>query len=946
MKKMIHRLLIVLLCTLIPTFLYIKTPSLEGQSKGLSETKVVMVNEDMGITIDDQPYNFAQVLIEKLIRESSFDMSTSNFADAFNALERGDVKYVIVFDSEFSKSVNSFDDVNQISAKVKYYYNHTYDTSVQGNIDSENERNKIFDILQNEISTVYNKTIVNKVEESKEMLRNDISNDIDLVEEIRTTSEDNTSSLQSDISAANQHISGFNNEMGDKISKIDENVSNAKETEAVIIDKSNENKQINENDIVFYDSFKTGIEDNYNMNLSEFLEYSELLVGDNGVAPYIVDDAIPVYIKYSEQYEININMLSSLITYDELDLGNLCSVGYDYTDLKTRLANLEISYVDTITKEISTSKLLTKSEIDELIEEAYNTCSEKSSLWQTDYNIGTSESLNNLFVSNKNILLNEIKEESNSKSINITTFQNSNAVVVINIGDNAPGSSVRLSENQIADFNTFNKMMAILEEKTSFTQVKYDSTKEYYMSVTNYNNFESLKTILLKEYELYGGTYSDVRSILNSNSLGELNNFYGINTLNTLDNQNFSYIKNEYTDISNEISLLSEYENSVFYHQLEKSLIAKYSERFFVSDSSAMAMDDYSNSIINFINLSVEESNILIEEYEELHGSNLTKLNDDSDLIIASYNKAGELNSIIIESGNINLGNYSSMEENSKLIKEENTEIINHTSQVLENNNTINETVRTNEENYSDSLEKLEESNEEQKDFVENYEKILSNANQNGVSNNDFYNYIVNPIEFSNEDIGENVSGLNSYFIMSWLFMGLLFISAVSKKYKDKFTLGLNTGDFKESAITKFINQYLIYILTILTFGFIYSLMLVLKFEIDNAITFIIKIILLSLLISYIMYKLITRFKFYGYLIIVFVISIMYILLFINDTSIFNRIVALPIAMFNNFIMANIYNVTYQNAYLYTLLLYVIMAGIITILDIFVKKMMRNTNEV
>lgn len=946
MKKTIQRILIVLLCTMIPTFLYLKTPSFEGQSKNLSETKVVVVNEDAGITIDDEQYNFAQVLIDKLISESEFDMSTSNFADAFNALEKGDVKYVIVFDSEFSNSVNSFDDINQVSAQVKYYYNHTYDTSVKGNVESENERNKIFETLQNEISITYNKTIVNKVEDSKEMLRNDIDNDIDLVEDIRTTSENNTTSLLSDIDVANQHISGFKNEMGEKISMIDKNVDNAKETETVIVDTATENKQLNEDDIIFYDSFQSGIENSYNMNLAEFLEYSELLVGDNGVAPYIVDDAIPVYINYNQQYESNINMLSSLITYDELDLGNVCKVGYDYTNLKTKLTNLEINYVDTNTKEVKTSKLFTVSEVNQLIEDSFNACSDNSSRIQSEFNIGSGEALNSLYISNKSILFNEIKEESNSKSINIATFQSSNAVIVINKGDNAPGSSVKLSENQVADFNAYNKLMAILDEKSSYTYVKYESSKEYYMSVTNYNNFESLKTIVLKEYELYGGSYSSVRSIVNSNGLGELNNFYGIHTLNSLDNQNFSYMKSEYADISNELALLSEYENSVFYHQLEKGIITKYSEKFFVSDVNSLAMNDYSNTIVNFINLSVDESNILIKEYEKLHGNNLTKLNDNSNLIIASYNKSGELSSIIIESGNINLGNYSSMEENSDLIKKENTEIINHTSQVRENNNTINERVRSNEDDYSSSLEKLEESNDEQKEFVEEYEKILSNANQNGVSNNDFYNYIVNPIEFSNEDIGEGVSGLNSYFIMSWLFIGLFFINAMSAKYRDKFTLNFNAGDFKESLTTRFINKYLLYILTVLLFSFIYSLMIAMKYEVDNAMSFIFKIILLGLIISYIMYKLIERFKFYGYLIIVFVISIMYMLLFLNDSSLINRIIAMPIAMFNNFIMVNIHSVAYQNAFMFTLLIYIIIAGIITTLDIIAKKIMRKKNEV
>lgn len=938
MKKTLHRILIVSLCTLIPTMLYLKTPSIEDQSIKLNDTRVVIVNEDEGVLINGQPYNFAQAMIDNLIKESEFDVSSENFADAFSLLEKGKVKYIILFDAKFSESINSFDRVNQVKGKVSYYYNHTYDTSVNGNIESENERNAMFELLQNDISTVYNKTIISKVEESKEMLRDDIDSDVELSEEIRNTSEDNSKALTSEIDASNKHISGFKNEMGEKITLIDGNIKDSTEIENVIINSAIENGDNIEGSIIFYDGVRTNVENTYNNSLEEYLKYSNLLVGEDGVATYITNESLPVYAKYDQQYKSNLSILNSIISYDESEIGSICNSDSDHTELKNRVTNLKVNYVDKSTKELKQESLFSTTEAEELFVNISNSCSEKFDIKSTEYNIGSTDALNKLYVSNKNILLTEIIEEANLKSININSFQNSNVVIEKNRGDDAPSTSVKLSANQVSDFNAYNILIAILEEDTNYAKINYDSNKDYYMSTTNNANFDTLKTIVKSEYSLYGGTYSNVRDIINGSQLGSVNNFYGLNTLNVLDNHNLSYIKSEYNDISKETKLLTEYGDSIFYHHLEKSLVNKLGERFFAGSVNSMSMEEYNNFVANYITISVGESSKLIEDYEKLHGDSLTKLNDDSELIIASYEKSDGLNSMIMESGYINLENYKEMENSSTLLKEENRQIIEHTSQVKENNSKINETVKENEEKYSKSLEKLEEANEEQEKFVSDYEQILSKANQNGINNNSFYEYITNPVEFENNDVGDNVTALNSYFIVLWLFIGLLFINTIYSKYKEKFTLKFSSGDFKESWIQKFMNEHLLYFLTVILFGLIYSFVLVQKFEIISYLLFIIEVTVLSLMISYIMKKIIKKFNFYGYLTILFAIAIMYILLFMNGDSTIIRVISIPVVMMDNFIKVHIYNIPYQNSFVYTLSIFGFATVLVIVFDIISKR--------
>ncbi|MFV0382123.1 MAG: hypothetical protein ACK5KR_07895 [Breznakia sp.] len=939
MKKIIYKIVIMIVCVAVPIFLYLQTPDLQSEGKELAETTVILVNEDEGIKVEDRQYNFGQILTESFVKKSEFNAKNNNFADAFNALENGSAMYVIVFDRDFSKAINSYDSTNQIKGKVEYYYNHTYDTSLNGNVQSENERNRIFEELQNEISSVYTKTIVSKVEETKEMLRKDIDSDIALSDGIKKTSVQNTANIAGAINSANQHISGFKNEMAEKIAIVDENIKNSKEMESGIVKKAKENELLVNSSEDFHEVFKTGIEQNYSTNKDDYIMSRDLFMGENGIHSYITKTVLPIYAQYDMQYKHNIGQFLNIIDIDEKGFMNIALDVYEesnYTELKEYLKSMQISALDVETKKINKIALFTEAEVNEIVTNAYTNAADVYDENEISYNAGEYTNLNEIYQGNKGILLAEIKEEATKSSINTAVFQNANVIGASPLADGIPVGMVQIQESQLADFNAYNRFMAILEEKTNPIQIPYSNNKCYYMNSVNNTNFNTLKNIIKSEYVPYGGGYTAMHNIVNENSLGVLGSFYGLSALNVSDAKILALLKREYADVEKEVNLLNAYASSLFFNALEKEAVAKFNSKFFEVGSKNML--EFNDDALLFMKTNSEVSSSLLKEYEKKHDRNLTKLHEDSAFIVNEYNKSKEHNASIIESGNINLSAYATMSDNNRLVKEENTQIIEHIAGVKKNNTNINGVAQKNNKDYLVSLKELSDANAVQESFVGDYEKILEVANVNGVSNTNFFDFISDPIAYSKQDIGMNISTTTSYFIIFWLFAGIFIINGLYDKFKKQFLLNLNQKDFSDNKVIGFFNKHLIYISLLIIFGSAYALAIVEKFEIQNASIFIGEMIVIAVLISYIMRSLIKKSRFIGYSIILFVIAIMYIVLFASEGNLANEILALPLITLDHFIMSNIYEVTYPNAFIYALVIYIGIALFIVLVDFVISK--------
>ncbi len=917
MKKRLYQVIIVSICILVPVFLYSQTPSVESQKKEMANTSVILVNEDEGIVIDEEQHNFGQTLVDNFIKESEFNAKTSNFADAYNALESGEAKYVVVVNRDFSKAVNSYDST-QVQGKVQYYYNHSYDTSVEGNVESENERTRIFNVLQNDLSQVYIKSIVSDVEQTKTMLKDDVESDIELAEGVRITVESNADRLERELASANQLMSNFNNQMGENISVVDGNIVVSKETETQVVNQATENETLVTSSIDFHENFKTGIEDNYASNKEAYLSYSQLLVGDEGIHPYITGVILPTYENYNQEYQNNINLLSSLINLDSQNFGSVSldvNIVNDYSNVVSYLQGLTASYLNVETNELTTIQLFTDEEINNFIQVAYN---EALPIYQANaeaYNLGSSSNLEGINSSSKAGLLSQIREVAGAQSINVATFQ---TLAV------ASGADVILTDADIYEFNAYNQLMASLGAGAS---IQLEVGAGHGMTTDNYAQFTTLTSIVKTAYIPYGGSYTSISGIMNG---GVLNATEGI----------FAYLNNEYADLETERALLVDYSSELFYHALEEQVITSYKDKFFTFSSKTIP--EFNASVLEFVATNKETSENLLNAYEETYGNHLVKLNTDSTLIVSNYTTSNTINSKIIELGNINLTGYDTMRENNDLVKEENTRITDHINQIKTSNGLVNEGVDQTLKDYIVSVGKLEDANDSQAEFVKDYEEVLSVANVNGVNNAKFYDYVTASIDYSKEDVGKNISLLGSYNIIFWLFLGLLFINAMYDRFKERLEMTLSRGDFRNNKLVEFMNKNLIYSAMVGLFAVAYAFALVSKYSISNSNLFIAEILVIACLISFIMKRLIAMSRFIGYGIIVFVISIMYLVLFTSNNGVVGDIISAPITALNNFLMVHIYGVPYDNIFIYTFIVYAILAVVVGVMSLGHSQLKKN----
>lgn len=573
----------------------------------------------------------------------------------------------------------------------------------------------------------------------------------------------------------------------------------------------------------------------------------------------------------------------------------------DVDGIRNELIKIKISRFDVVTKVESQVDLFTNAELDEIIN---NVCSTSSYDYVTD-----SGALNNIYNNSKSVLLGEIKEDASNESININSYLQSSIFI-------ETGSA--LTTVDINNFNAYNKLLAILNESNSVYSISNSDT--YYMSATNLTNFRKLMNIVKNNYNQYGGSFTNVSDIINTNALGSVNQLYGINTLNTQDSTIFAGIQSEVKDLKGENNLLNLYQEAIFFDKLEEEVILHLTTKFFTFDSKSLLdyKDDVEGKMLSYSSISDD----LIASHNLSHDNNLSKLLDDSTIIINNYQTSNEMNTLVIETGNINLSSYEVVNTNLGLVKEENGEIMTFFGEVRENNNSINQVNADNETSFLESLGTLETANEEQAEFITQYEDVLSVASKNGVSNTEFYDFVTNPIEFEKNDVGENVTTLGAYFIILWLFTGLFIINILKDKFSQYFKLDLSNNSFKESKLINIIENNLIYLIMLILFALAFTITLISKFDISSKVVFAVEFIVIALLINYIMRFIFTRLKFKGYMLTLLCILLIFTLMFTANNSILIKIIASPFTALENFIMVHIYNISYNNAYLYTFMIY------------------------
>ncbi|MFV0479976.1 MAG: hypothetical protein ACK5LZ_05350, partial [Anaerorhabdus sp.] len=419
----IKKIGVILLCAIVPAIIYSQIPRADEQTKPIEETKVILVNQDEGVTIDGVHHNFSQNLIDVFIEESDFDAVTTNYTDAMSKLENNEVMYIIVFEAQFSKKVNNYDTENPEAGVVQYYYNHTYNNNDGKNVDIENNRSRIFTLLQDELSQVYMKTIVAELNDSKNMLAEDIQSDIELVDDIKETSSTNSSSIENQIASNNEFVSELDNNMGEKISEVNSAISEAKDVAGEIIDTAESGNASIEEGKALQESMETTVEANYLAGYDKYKEITDIVSGDNGVVNKTISDYIPVYTLYDNQSQENLKVLESINAIDQEVPSMQCGTAYiagNYGALRTYLSNLTMKEVNSTTKELEEVALFGADEIEQIIVDSQTACKQV-------YTMTRAETNSTVNASGIELLYAEIIEESEGK---LEYYRNKEGLIV------------------------------------------------------------------------------------------------------------------------------------------------------------------------------------------------------------------------------------------------------------------------------------------------------------------------------------------------------------------------------------------------------------------------------------------------------------------------------------------------------------------------------------
>lgn len=909
--KFIKSLIIALLCVLTPVFLYVITPEIESESIDLINTKVAIVNDDEGIYKGEEYYNFASNMINRFMKETEFNTITTSSSDAFNMLEDGDLMYVIVFDKEFSKNVDGFKLDNPTQGTVQYYYNHTYN-SADGNIISENERDSAFAQLQKELSTVYTKTIVSELQSSKDMLTEDIEEDVNLVAEIKTTSENNTSVLNEKIESNSDLLTTFENTMDDNISTVNESIdqSNTDVRELILQAQASITNANSTTETEL--SNRENIKSILTANKSKYEKSSDLMLGEEGLTTVLTQYYIPALDSYDRQYSGNSKVISSVVADLPL-LDNVCNdieTSNDYLALTKYMKELKLSKYDRATQSLVEVDVFTDTEIETIISDAYTACSQSKTNDIIEYNLGNTDNLNILYNNIKNQYINSL--EPGYEFINEVT------ATTIELGSEVGSSAVDptdgyqlLTTEEIETYNNVRKLLAFMSGSDEPTYLTVDDTS--YVTDSDYALLKDIVINVTDEYTAIGGVL-DLTVFTNLS--------YAKMYLPAEAGTALSALENEYSDTDKELEIAADKATAEFNAKLQASVFKKVVLKS-ISVSSKDSMTDIVAELKTEANTTINLTTEALNAYQTQYALNLEKLDANSNLIVTNLEESEEMSLRIIEHGEMMLDANDVISLQNADVALSNTQINELFSKYVESNQETIEITQTNAEIYKESVSKLEDANETQKTFVEDYATVLENANVDGVNNNNFYSFITNPISFERFEVNEDSDESGSYFLLLWFLVGLVFISLLKDNKNKYLELNIQTNSFSENILVRAVNKYLLTVSLLLAYMMLFSIILINRFLIVSPILFTMRFIVLSTLVFASIRIVASKYPKLGYGITFAYAAVMYVAIYSENLPSVLKVVLSPITSVNNFIVNDVYKVSQPNAFIYCLIVYV-----------------------
>lgn len=949
--KFIRNLIIAAVCICTPLLLYIATPDVEQEVIDLSNTKVALVNQDEGIYKGEDYQNYSSNLINKFLKESQFNAITTNYADASTMLDDGDLMYVIVFEKDFSRNIDNFDSKQPSQGTVTYYYNHTYNAA-NGNVIAENERDKVFADLQNELSTVYTKTIISELQSSKDMLTEDIETDIELTEDIKATTDGNTASLNEQISSSNELISSFKNDMGKNIDVVNDSIVDTDTEVKDLIKDAQTNRKNLEKAIADENSNNETQQQNLESSKGKFTETSDLLVDEEGVLTQLLDYYVPSLKLYDKRNEDNLNSLLSIKDLDTITSGSVCSmVSEDNSEslevLESHLLSIQYQQYNSDSGALEARNLYTAEQVDALILQAQEAC---VSVYADGLDTTSLQNTANLDILKNNLTSSYLNNVNSQITKDYTIIKNIqiNKVYADDQASVPPiaGNPKQITAADIELWNNYLKLFSVIDGSPEplYYQMPEEQEGKYmyaYISGDLHTEISELIAAADSQYSSLGGT-------LDLSVLAQMP--YHINGLPADAGSPLHALNSEYNDISTDLDYVGsyvsnlevKYADSIFYNTLKQHVLSDYISVFPTGNDDKSVMD-LAVKLEGFAKLSKDDTQALIVEYEKQYQTNLTMINDNSQLIVNTLKTSDADTLSIIEKGNMVINNNQNSREQNSQVKESNNKINELYGSFVESNNKTSKQVKSNQDAYIDSVLKLEEANDEQQVFIEEYATVLDVANVEGINNNSFYSFITNPIRFERTEVNLENDEDSSYFILLWLFVGLILLNIIKDSKSKYLDLNIRTDSFVESSIVKFTNRYLLTILAVLIYGGLFGLIISYQFMLSGKLLFILRFTIITALLFITMRLVISGSKRIGYTIICGYLAVMYIALYTSSLPTAIKVIMMPITSLNNFVLADVYKYPYANPFVYCLAVYGVLSIVAAVIYYIKTKVLKRS---